>query len=177
MSADHDEHSSERNVLPDHQEQLGDFRVGKLRAQLGHEWGVDASMVGRHSFSEAYGKRLAWLELAFLDGQMDLTDRLFIESLTRRRRVPGEASSVAFVDRRDLEPRELLDPRGGDAFGMAGAKELEELSEEFGDQPRRVESGGLGIILVDSFIFAHPSRLAQRARSSATTGLKCTRVG
>jgi len=137
-------------------------------------------MVCRHSFSEAYGKCFTGLELAFFDGQMDLTDRLFIESLTRRRRVPGKASSVTFVDRCDLEPGELLDPRGRDAFRVSGTKELEEFSEEFGDQLRRVESGSscriVGVLGDVSFICAHRKRLAQHARSRAAVGSKWTRV-
>jgi len=59
---------------------------------------------------------------------------------------------------------------------MSGPEELEELSEEFGDQLRRIESGSPGSILVASFILTHQKRLAQQAGSGATVASKCTKV-
>ena len=79
---------------------------------------------------------------------MDLGHRLFVQSLTRRRRVPGEQSGIALVHRRDLEPGELLDAGRRDALGMRGAEEveeaLEELRREFHDVHRVRTSGRHG---------------------------------
>jgi hypothetical protein len=96
-------------------------------------------MVRRHAFGELDGQRLTRLELALGNGQMDLVDRFFVESLTRRRRVPGEASSIAVVDRGDLESREFLDARRRDALGMTRTEEPEEFLEEFRNQVHHVE--------------------------------------
>ena len=64
---------------------------------------------------EAYGERVSRLQGALGLRPMDLADRLFVESLTRRRRVPREQSGVAVVQRRDLEPipARLRGPLGG----------------------------------------------------------------
>jgi hypothetical protein len=83
---------------------------------------------------------------------MDLRDGFFVESLTRRRRVPGEESGVTLIEGSDLEPGQFFDPRWNDALLVSGSEELEKSRKMFGDQCGEVErvvllsrfDGGLG---------------------------------
>jgi hypothetical protein len=107
--------------------------------ELGAEGGVGALPVQRQLLGEAHRQRLAGLELPLGLGLVDLGDRLFVESFTRSLRVAGEQSGVALVERRHLEPRQLLDARGGHAGGVARAEEGEEAGEVLGDQLLEVQ--------------------------------------
>ena len=70
---------------------------------------------------------------------MDLGDRLFAESLTRRRRVSCEESCVAFVDTGDGKPGQLLDARRNDALVVPLGKRVHVSAEVFRDQLAQVE--------------------------------------
>ena len=70
---------------------------------------IDLLPVRGERFGPAYCEGLARVERALVCWQMDLRDRLLIESLTRRRRVACEESGVTGVERRHLEPGEFLD--------------------------------------------------------------------
>ena len=72
--------------------------------------------------------------------KMDLADGLFIESLTRRRRVPSEESGVAVVERRDLETRELLDTRRNDPVLVTRPEKCEVALEEVRNQLRQIQA-------------------------------------
>ena len=60
---------------------------------------------------------------------MYLRDGCFVETLTRRRRVPGEESGIARVEGGDLQPCQLLDSRGYDPLVVPTPKEGEETLE------------------------------------------------
>ena len=140
-AADH-EHPAEGHVLSDHQAELGDFGVAEVVAELADEGFVDRAEVGRELFGEANGEVFPGLELSFGFGQVDLGDRLFIESLLRSLRIPGEESGIALVHGGDLDPRDLLHSRWSDALGMGGPEEREEALEEIGQLFRHVPCGG-----------------------------------
>ena len=128
------EHATERDVLTDHHPELGDLGVAKMFAQLGEKRSIDRSEIGRESFGEPNGEGFAWGELARFDRTVDLLDRFFVESLTRRRRVARKESGVAAVERCDFETRQLLDARGHDAFPMPRLEKSEIALEEIGKQ-------------------------------------------
>ena len=96
--------------------------------------------VGCHSFCVAYGEGIAWFEPSVRLWKIDLCDRFFVESLTRRRRVPCEESGIASIGLGDLESREFLDPRGDDTLLMAGSKEREEAFEQVREQTDHVDA-------------------------------------
>ena len=73
---------------------------------------------------------------------MNLFDRLFVESLTRRRRVPGEESGVALVEGRHFQPCEFLDPGRNNPFIVRFAEEREKAFKMFWDQFHRVVHRG-----------------------------------
>lgn len=143
MGAGDHEHPAEGQVLADHETELDDLGVAEMRAQLVEEGGIDRVEVGREPLRITNRQRVARRELAFGLGPVDLRDRRFVESLTRSLRVPGEESSIAGVDRRDLEARELFDARRGDALGMGGAEEREIAFEEFRRELEHVHGGHL----------------------------------
>ena len=122
--------TSEGDVLPNHHTELNEFALTELIPQFSHECWVYSLVVGRELLRVADRERLTGLEFALTLGQMDLRDDLFIESLTRRRRVACEASGIAVVQRRDLEPRQLLDARWDDTLLMTRAEECEVALEE-----------------------------------------------
>ena len=128
------EQPAERDVLADHQPELGDLGILEVRAQLAHEGVVDRPEVGGELLREADRERFPRLEFALRLGPVDLRDRVLIEPLTRRRRVPSEQSGVATVQRRDLEPGQLLDARRNDPFGVTRPEEREEPGEVIRDQ-------------------------------------------
>lgn len=104
------EQSAEREILPDHHPELDDLCFTEVLSRLRHEGWVYLLPVRRERLRPADRDRLSRLEGALLRGFVDLRDRLFVEALTRRRRVPCEQSGVAAVERRHLEPRQLFDP-------------------------------------------------------------------
>ena len=108
-TCDH-EQAAQRNVLTDHESEFCNLGVLEVLAQLCFECRIHRSEVGREPFCKAHGKCVSGFEIALLLGQMNLSDRFFIESLTRRRRVAGEQSGVTLVEGRDLEAGEFLDP-------------------------------------------------------------------
>jgi hypothetical protein len=128
--------AAQRDVLADHHAQLRDLGVAEVLAQFGLEGLIHRAEVAGQLLGEANCQGIAWLELALALGQVDLLDGLLVESLTRRRRVPGEESGVAAVQGRDLEPRQLLDAAGHDTVLVAGAEKGEVPLEELGDQFR-----------------------------------------
>ena len=102
MASRDNEHAPQRHVLADHQAKLCDFGVLEMFFQLGHEGGVHGSEVAGELLREAHRQAVARVELTLGLGQVDLGNRLFIESLTRRRRVACEQSGIALVERCDL---------------------------------------------------------------------------
>ena len=109
MPSSDDEQSSECDVLADHQPEFGDLGIRENPSQLGFKRRIDRPEVGGESLRKSDGERIAWREGSSFFRQVDLSDRCFVESLTRRRRVACEASGVAAVQVRDLEPSEFLD--------------------------------------------------------------------
>lgn len=137
-ASDH-EQATERNVLADHESEFSNFGVFEVLAQFRFEGRIHRSKVRRELLCEANGESLSGFEIAFRLGEMDLCDGLFVESLTRRRRVAGEESGVTFIESCDLEPGEFLDARGNDPLLMSGAEKREEPLEVLRDQFREVE--------------------------------------
>ena len=137
-AADH-EHAAEGHVLADHQAELGDLRVAEVFPELADEGLVDAPEVRGELLGEADGEGVTGFEgpLRFLE--MDLGDGLFVESLMRSLRIPCEELGVALVHGGDLDSRDLLDSRGGDAFGVRRPEEREEALEELGQLLRHVQ--------------------------------------
>ena len=89
---------------------------------------------------KAYRERVPGLEFSLRRGSMDLLDGLFVESLTRRRRVPGKESGIALVDGRHLQPREFLDSGGHHAFVVGLSEEFKVALEMFRDQFQRIHA-------------------------------------
>jgi hypothetical protein len=141
-AADH-EHAAEGHVLPDHQAELGDLRVAEVFPQLADEGFVDASEVRGELLREADGEGVTGLEGPLRFREMDLGDGLFVESLMRSLRIPCEESGIALVHGGDLDPRDLLDPRRGDAFGVRRPEEREEALEEIGQLFRHVQGASV----------------------------------
>lgn len=130
MCARDDEHAAHCQVLSDHQAKLDDLRVAEMRSKLCLERSIDRAKIRRHSLGITYCECISRVELSLGEGLVNLGHRFFVESLTRRRRVPGEESSIALVDGSDFEASQLFDAGGDDAFLMPGAKEGEEFFEE-----------------------------------------------
>ncbi len=143
MAANHHKHAAKRDILTYHHQKFCDFRVFEFSSQFGDELSVDAQVIRRHPFCQYDGQRLAWFELSFVFGEINLLDRLFVEALTRRRRVPCEESSITFIDGRDLESCEFFDSSRDEAVRMTGAKELEEFSKKVWNQFHRVDASGV----------------------------------
>ena len=101
-------------------------------AKFADEAFVDTAEVGRELLGEATGEVFPRLERPLAFGLVDLGDRLFIESLLRSLRIPGEESGIALVHGRDLDSRDLLDSRRGHAFGVAGPEEAKKRSNRSG---------------------------------------------
>ena len=133
-----DQQSPKGDVLADHQPEFGDFSGAEMLAQFCPEGRIRRAKIQSHLLGEANGQSFPGFEAAVRLGEMNLGDGFLVESLTRRRRVPGEESGIALVDGRHLQPGQLLDARGYDAFGMAGAEERKEALEMFGDQLQQV---------------------------------------
>jgi len=108
-------------------------------AKFRFERRIYASEICRELLCEANRERIPGFEFALRLGEMNLRDRLFVESLTRRRRVTGEESGITLIESRDLETGEFLDARRYDPLLVSGAKELEESGEVLRDQFREVE--------------------------------------
>ncbi len=136
MAASDHEQTPERNVLADHHPQLGDLSVDEMLAELRLEGRVDRAEVRGEFLREPDGERFTGREAALRLRKMDLADGLFTESLTRRRRVSSEQSSIAVVERRDLEARELLDSGWDDSVLVTRPKKCEIALEEVGNQLR-----------------------------------------
>ena len=109
MPPSDDEQSPECDVLADHQPEFGDLGICENSSQLGFECRIDRSEVRGEPLRKSDGERIARREGSSFFWKVDLSDRCFIEALTRRRRVACEASGVAAVQVRDLEPCEFLD--------------------------------------------------------------------
>ena len=134
-----DEQPPEGEVLADHHAELHDLVVVEEIAPTRDERGIGLLPVAGECFGPLDRIRLARFEVALLGRLVDLRDRVLIESLTRRRRVPSEQSGVAGVEGRNLQPCELLDPRPDRARLMAGTEELEITIEELlGGEPQRI---------------------------------------
>ena len=138
MAARDDEHASHRQVLPDHQAEFDDFGVLEMLAELRRKRSVYAPEISSELLCVANRQCLARVELTLGFGQMDLSNRLFVEALTRRRRVACEQSGIAFVDRGDLEPCQFLDPRRNDTLLMSRPEERKEALEEIGKQRHHI---------------------------------------
>ena len=138
------EQTAKRDVLADHHPELGDLGIREVLAQLGHERRVDPAEIRGELLSEADRETISWLEAALSFRKVDLGDRVFVETLTRRRRVAGEQSGVAVVQGRDLEARQLLDPGGHHAVFVTGTEEREVATEEIGDQLGQVQAASRG---------------------------------
>jgi len=81
------EQTAKRDVLADHHPEFGNFGIRKVLAQLGHERRVDPAEICGELLCEAHRETISWLEVAFAIRKVDLGDRVFVEALTRRRRV------------------------------------------------------------------------------------------
>ena len=79
-------------------------------SKLGLEGRVDAAKIGREFFRKADCERVPGFEFALQLREMNLRNRFFVESLTRRRRVASEESGVTLIEGGDLESRQFLDP-------------------------------------------------------------------
>ena len=110
-----------------------------MLVQLGLERVVDRAEIRRELLGQANRECLARGEGPLFLGKVDLRDRLLVEPLPRRRRVPSEQSGGALVQRRNFEPRELFDARRHDAVLMTWSEELEVPGEEIGDEAREIE--------------------------------------
>ena len=132
-------------------------KVAEVLSQLRDEARIRGPEIQRELLGKANRQPFARLQLAFFERQMNLRDRLFVEPLTRRRRVTCEESGVAVVQRRDLEPRQLLDPARHDTFLMARCEEREVTGEGFGDQRLEVESLTLSRFAAIHIVRGHAS--------------------
>jgi hypothetical protein len=135
-----DEHASQCQVLTDHQSELDDFCAAEMLSEFCEKCGVDLVEIARHLFCVTNSEGVARFESAFRFRQVNLCDRFFVQSLTRRRRVACKESGIALIDRRDLEPSEFLDARWNDAFLMTWSKEGEKAVEELREQLHHVEA-------------------------------------
>ena len=140
MISRNDEHATQCQVLTDHQSKLDDFCVAEMMTELCEKRGVDLVEITRHLFCIANSEGVARFESALRFRQMNLCDRFFVQSLTRRRRVSCKESGVALIDRRDFEPCEFLDARWSDAFLVTWSKEGEKAVEELREQLHHVET-------------------------------------
>ena len=157
VGARHHQQAPERDVLVDHHAELGDLVIAEVLSQLRDEARIRGPEIQRELLGKANRQPFARLQLAFFERQMNLRDRLFTEPLTRRRRVTCEESGVAVVQRRDLEPRQLLDPARHDTFLMARCEEREVTGEGFGDQRLEVESLTLSRFAAIHIVRGHAS--------------------
>ena len=78
-------------------------------AKLRFEHRIDTSKVRREFLCKANREGIPGFEFALRLREMDLRNRLFVESLTRRRRVSGKESGVTLIEGGNLEPGQLLD--------------------------------------------------------------------
>jgi hypothetical protein len=134
-------HSPQGHVLADHDPEFRDFSIAEICSQFCHKCGVDSIEISRHLFRITHREPVSRIELSLGQRQVDLSDGVFIESLTRRRRVACEQSSVAAVEGSDLNPGQLLDPARDDAFSMPRPKKREVTLEKVGEQLGHVETG------------------------------------
>lgn len=161
MRARNHEHTTHREILTDHESELDDLCVAEMRAKLGLEIGINGSEILRHPLRITYSQSVSWLELSLRERLMDLRHDVFIQSLTRRRRVPGEESSIALVDRGNLKTREFFDTRRHDAFLMARSEKCEETLEEIWSQLHHIH----GFVFGHCVLFGAHSRLLFAPRS------------
>jgi hypothetical protein len=133
--------TSECDVLVDHHREFRNLTVVKLRSKLGFECRVDAAEVESELFGKANCKRFARLEFALGFGEVDLRNRLFVESFTRRRRVACKQSGVAFVEFGDFETGQLFDARRDNALLVPRVEKRRPMAHEFGDRLLQVEGG------------------------------------
>ena len=164
-AADH-EHPTEGHVLADHEAEFGNLGVAEVIAKFADEAFVDTAEVGCELLGEANGEVFPRLERPLAFGLVDLGDRLFIESLLRSLRIPGEESGIALVHGRDLDSRDLLDARRGHAFGVAGPEEGEEALEQIGQLLHHVQRAAVPGVRCGSrgrdFLCAHPASSRSR---------------
>jgi hypothetical protein len=142
VDAEHHEQATEGDVLSDHHSQLEQFPWREVLPQLGHERIVHQIVVERHALGELDGQILARLQLALAARPIEPGDARLVESLTRRRRVAGEASSRTRVESRDAQARELLDARRHHSPLVSRVVEVEVAGEEAGEmREHRVHRG------------------------------------
>ena len=95
-----DKHPSHGDVLADHQTEFGHFGGREMLGQFGFQAVIRRSEIQSHLFGEAHGQRVSGVKFPLGLGTVHLLDGFFVESLTRRRRVPGKESGVALVEGR-----------------------------------------------------------------------------
>jgi hypothetical protein len=124
--------------LTGHHTQFRNLSVAEVLTEFVHETRIHGTKVRGQLFSKTHRQRISRLKVAFRLGQTDLGHDLFVQSLTRRRRVPSKQSGVAIVELRDLETRQLLDPGRQYALVVAGAEKGEESLKMLGNQAQEV---------------------------------------
>jgi len=127
------QHAPHGNVLTDHQSELGDFSGRKVFGEFSPQSLTRRTEIQGEFLGKAYRQRVPGLKLSLRRGSMDLPNRFFVESLTRRRRVACEKSGIALVEGCDFQPREFLDSRGHNAFVVSLSEEREIALEMFRD--------------------------------------------
>jgi hypothetical protein len=134
------QHAPHGNILTDHQGELGDFSRRKVFGEFAAQGLTRRTEIQGEFLGKAYRQRVSGLKLSLRRGSMDLLNRLFVESLTRRRRVTCEKSGIALVEGCDFQPREFLDSRGHNAFVVSLSEKREIALEMFRDQLHRIHS-------------------------------------
>ena len=128
-----------------HHTQFRNLSVAEVLTEFVHETRIHGTKVRGQLFSKTHRQRISRLKVAFSLGQTDLGHDLFVQSLTRRRRVPSKQSGVAIVEFGHLEACQLLDAGRQYALVVAGAEEREKALEMLGNKRHEVEPGRHGV--------------------------------
>lgn len=132
VPAENHEKSTKGEVLTNHHPELDDLGLGEVLAKLGLERLVDTAEVRRAPLRPPDGQIVTRREASLAFGLVDLGNRRFVQTFTHRRCVAREKSSVALIQCRDLQARELLHPARNHALLVTGPEEREVALKEVG---------------------------------------------